>query len=442
MESYDLVDFITGDLIKISEPELDKPVEYPHVKFKDAKSKPSLKVRGVQASLTQIRAAVLSFIKGNKMLPSAITHYLYILMTDIITDELEADWVSYTITIPKGTITPGHLVDLTLDDSTAWTDITTPELLDRQHDPYLLLCLMCMYRFAASHEKQREILAEKIKSMLSQARHDQFLPTMIQASNTNLPLMVSNPQLDFLVACLDMFFVRFPRNEFAGARFGTIITRYQGCSGYSNLVHFKKILGIENIHKAVEWFFSPQMRLEILQMTASPEQEWVQPHSYLPYMMCFRLSEKSPYSANNNPAIHTLTHIVGTLLGNVRSKNAILLGSVSMIPIAVNAAIIYLTHRHLVGLAIQFASKKSRDRLVKIKALTETYAGDLTSPKLEAQSAAEWFSAYEERDYKLEEGEIRAIQSAIQTIEEPRQGTIGHWVSRNFLPLLTNKSEE
>ncbi|QVG74763.1 nucleocapsid [Mononegavirales sp.] len=442
MTTRQLCDAITGKVLNIQEPEFEKPVEYPSDKFKVQGYKPSIKIRGINASLVQLRAGVFAFIKGDKVAPSCVTHYLYTIMKTVISDDMHEDWNSYSVSIPKGIVHPTDLAIIEVDKSTPWKDLPVPELLDEKADEYLMFTLVCMYRYMNAHEKQRDSLNERIKVFLSQTRVDNSHPTSLSASNTNISIIGSNPQIDFLMGCLDMFFVKFPKNPYAKLRFGTIVTRYQGCSGYSNLIHLKKIIGVPHLSYVIEWFFCPQILKEIEQMLSDHPEEWTVTNSYLPYMMSMLISERSPYSANNNPATHALVHLVGTLLGSGRSRNAIFPDNIGCIPIAVNAAVIFFAHKHMIGLRPLYVTPETRANLQATKTSIERMDYDMDSEKLVAETPLEWYEIFKSRDFKFESEEIKEIDTILSKIEEPRSGTAAEWASKNLVSMLSSSAQK
>ncbi|AJG39203.1 nucleocapsid [Wuhan Louse Fly Virus 9] len=441
MSEVKICDFETGDIVEVQEPEFAKTVEYPKDKFIDENSKPQQKIRGIKGDLTQLRSGVFAFIKGERVAPSCISNYIYEMMSKVIQDTLYEDWVSYTIKIPKGKVHPSNLVSMTIDRSTPWNDLIQPEPLDDSADEYLLLSLMCMYRFVHAHEKQREYLVEKIKTLLTQVKVENNHPVIISSSNANLVSLLANSQIDFMAAALDMFLEKFPKNQYARIRFGTIITRYQGCSGYANLSYFKNVLGLPHIGNTLEWFFCTQIKKEVKQMVLSSKEEWATPHSYLPYMMALQLSQKSPFSANNNPSTHMLIHLVGTLLGSNRSRNAILVENISYIPVVVNSVIVFLAHKGMTGLSIQYASVQTREAVRRAKERIETLGIDTGSEKMSAESPMEWFDMFKLRNFRFTSEEIQEVASIVSKIEEPRSNTIGEWASKNLVSLLSKLVE-
>nr|QED42919.1 putative CP [Entomophthora narnavirus F] len=423
-ENTQIVDFDTETVINIDNPEFQRSTDYPSAKFTNADSKPTMKIHGVKESdMEYLRSATYAFLSGNKIAPAVITHYMYELMNTIITAELTEPWTSYTITIPVGKIKPLDLVHATLSAEAEKIPVVAPIPFGVEDDEYLLLLLMSWYRYAHAHDKHKETISGRGSALLAQAKRETTWSDKLSTSNTNLIHLQGNAVLDFLTSCLDMFLEKFPAHQFAKARFKSIITRYQGCSGYANLAYMGKLLGVEQISYCTEWFFAAQIKNEITQMVVKQKEEWTVKNSYLPYMMCMRLSEKSPFSATNNPILHFLIHTVGTLLGSPRSQNAIMVEGVD-IPIIVNAVIIFLAHKQNVDLRVIYMNKK--DKLALKEVLKKRSQDNDDDSKLD--TPYKWLEFYRMKDFSFAPEDIKCIELALERIQDVREKTVGEWL--------------
>lgn len=417
----DIIDREKRDIIT---PDFFRAVDYPSAKFIRDGWKPELKLHTAEITDMQaLRGYTYAFAQGGKVGPSIVAQYLYTMMKDKIKDELTEVWTSYKVTLPVGTVRPIDLIAVTVDESLTPPTIASPTSLSDDDDDYLMLLIMCMYRHAHAHEKHKEIIASRANGLLVQAKKDISLMDKIAGVNPNSVHLMGNATIDMLVACIDMFLEKFPSHPFSKARFGSIVTRFQGCSGYSNLSYLARLLGKETIGDAAEWFFATQFRLEIKQMVATSREEWDKKNSYLPYMMCLRLSDKSPFSATNNPALHLLIHTVGTLLGAQRSQHAIMVENISVLPIIVNAAIIFLGHKQSVELRPIFMQRGAMENYFqKQREHAEMVEEDGDETEV-LDTPLKWILHFQERRFLFSRNELNSIHMALEKINEPRAGT-------------------
>lgn len=91
----------------------------------------------------------------------------------------------------------------------------------------------------------------------------------------------------------------------------------------------------------MQWVFSVEVSMEIDKIMQVVKDEFVQKDSNFPYGIGLGLIKKSAYSASVNQRTHILVHLTGSLMGEQRSVNAILLNSAGLTPLVINAAIMY-----------------------------------------------------------------------------------------------------
>lgn len=157
-------------------------------------------------------------------------------------------------------------------------------------------------------------------------------------------------------------------------------------------------------------------------------------------MIGLRLSEKSPFSAASNPSIHLLVHIVGSLFGVPRSKNAIMVEHTTLAPLSVNAAIIFIANRHNINLDMMFGGSRDKARNLAMKKSTAT-AGKVKPIEIPGgqlpEDALGWLNLYRNRQFKFSEAELSCLEDAAKKITDYREGTVGEWVAGHFIGLLT-----
>ncbi|CAN8016386.1 unnamed protein product [Ixodes persulcatus] len=123
-----------------------------------------------------------------------------------------------------------------------------------------------------------------------------------------------------MVAAIDMFLYRFPTNQYATVRVGTMASRYKDCSVFTSLCSTVSAVSIP-VEELYRWIYVREVAKEAFEMLQDSE-EMDDEYSYAAYLSDLKLVTKSPYSAVANPRLHSWLHCLGSLLLAERSLNA------------------------------------------------------------------------------------------------------------------------
>lgn len=166
------------------------------------------------------------------------------------------------------------------------------------------------------------------------------------------------------LAGLDMFLNKFIKNQYARARVGTIVTRYRDCSALLTLSFITDMVGFGAIDFS-RWMFVPELSNQYNRIMMCG-QDISNEFSYMPYMTCMRLSEKSPYSATVNSAMHLFSHAIGSAMMLTRSINAAFIPCNNQQGVLENAILFFYAQRKTLGYTPQFYTAEEKPEVDKI----------------------------------------------------------------------------
>ena len=135
--------------------------------------------------------------------------------------------------------------------------------------------------------------------------------------------VTDDENLQTIIAGLDMYLMKFPKSSYKLLRMGTIVMRLKDMGAWSALKSMYSYVGDDAMKEDTifRWLFSAGIGEE-LQNLIEDTQETDQADSYYPYARAMNLIPASFAAVSNNPNLHLIVHIVGTLKGNMRSGNA------------------------------------------------------------------------------------------------------------------------
>lgn len=272
----------------------------------------------------------------------------------------------------------------------------------------------------------------------------------------------SDEEIIKCLAGLDMFLNKFIKNPYARARVGTIVTRYRDCSALLTLSFITDMVGFGAIDFS-RWLFVPELSNQYNRIMMCG-QDVSNEFSYMPYMTCMKLSEKSPYSATVNSAMHLFAHAIGSAMMLTRSINAAFIPCNNQQGVLENAILFFYAQRKTLGYTPQFysASEKGEvDKILKRLADISRAVGSTADPSGERETAegSEGFASPSQivvelakepptRDglawykwiveYKCQTPpEITdLVYTRLSSIKTPREGTIGDQLSRTAIAEL------
>lgn len=431
----------------IAEPEFLKTFDYPSKKLEELGGKPPLHLSfSTDSSLDTARVWAYAFIAGSEIGPGVVLEYLYHLYLTI-NENLSTPWTSYKIVIGEKDVGPLDLLNIKISkDVKPAPTIDNPMTLTAEDDLYMLIIIMGLYRYSKCHPRQQPSISTKIESLAGQFRSSSKLIINVDMCGKSGLLLSDNNEFEMLASALDMFLNKFPNHKFARARIGTIVFRYSGCSAFADLSFLAKTIGAEQTYSVVWWFFSDSLDKEVTRMLLTSEEETGARNSYFPYMMGFKLCDSCPYSASNNPSVHLITHIVGSLFAIPRSINAIMIDHSAPVTLSVNAAIIFCAQKGLTNLEQRFASPEAAQAIrerERDRARLEAEQGDLDLGSIDLQSQLkdpdDWLIYYKSRNWVFGYMEYQNIKRAVESIPATREGSIGEWVKNQFLLQLKHE---
>lgn len=414
--------------------EMNKNVEYPSNYFTDDRKLPVLKIQlSKDSDLKTARSWVLAFISGEKIGPGVAVEYLFHLMSTV-KGELKKPWITYKNIIVVGEIDPLSLITVKTEATQKPVLLANPQILDEKYDIYLLIMIMGLYRYANTHVQHQSAVATRIESVVAPYVPSTDCVTNLDITNANQNYIKDNTEFRALASAMDMFLERFPSNKYSKSRIGSIILRYQGCSGFADLQFFASMLNKIPVAEALVWFFSTPLKMEVRQMLGVKEDFGVN-HSYFPYMLGLGLSEKSPFSVASNPSVHMLTHTLGSLMGVPRSVNAIMTDHSALAPIVLNAAIIFIANKRLIHIRAIYYSHEDGQKVMtrKIKDAERRKKENQDGANLTQCSPAEVLSQYIDNGFRFSKTNYKLMKDCVDNLTEVRTGTIGEWVSKYFM---------
>lgn len=135
--------------------------------------------------------------------------------------------------------------------------------------------------------------------------------------------ITEDENLQTIIAGVDMYLMKNVNSRYKLLRMGTISMRLKDMGAWSSLKSMYSYVGDDSRTQDIvfRWLFSASVGAE-LQGLIEPTQETDKLDSYYPYARAMNLIPSSYASVANNPNMHLIVHIIGTLRGNMRSGNA------------------------------------------------------------------------------------------------------------------------
>ena len=135
--------------------------------------------------------------------------------------------------------------------------------------------------------------------------------------------VTDDENLQTVIAGLDMYLMKFPKSTWKILRMGTMVMRLKDMGAWSAIKSMYSYVGDDarTEDTIFRWLFSAGIGKE-LQNLIEATQETDKIDSYYPYARSMNLIPSSYASVANNPNLHLIVHVIGTLKGNARSGNA------------------------------------------------------------------------------------------------------------------------
>ncbi|AGY14294.1 nucleocapsid [Fikirini virus] len=406
--------------VKLTLPQESTPVQYASKWFEVNKDqKPTLTVGHKNTSKLNLLQYAARALETGTLTAEAATAVLYKVFLDE-KHQLLQEWTSFGVQIapPKVDVTPWDLVKIVEKD----TNLPNNELnqtITEDDQNWIAFYICFLYRFSrATHTDYKDQLysraIEHVKNISSNTH-------IIQpGALTQMKNIILHPQYNMAIACIDMYFNKFKTSPRAMVRYGTLPSRFKDCSALTTLNQVTRMIGV-SIEQFMLWVFSNRMADELDQMAKEGE-ELDKGDSYVAYMRELGLSDRSPYSTQANPSFSLFCHIVGTLLGSKRSKNAKMGLEVDTVNSMLNAkvAAYVLGTRPSFELAYNTVLPPP-DEKEKVDELPHGPIPTGTDPE-------EWFSYLSEYGFQLPEEIERWVRARVNLITDTRDGTVGKYV--------------
>ncbi|AEI17641.1 nucleoprotein [Obodhiang virus] len=422
---------INQKAIRPAKPSDSTTPQYPSEFFdKNNYQRPTVRVTQGGYKIQELREILSNGILQDDINPHHVVRYMELIMEGI-TDTLDDDWTSFGVKIGKKgeKITPLSLLNIMIEeddliDGKRNNDVT------KKDDKWIMLIITSYYRFAFSQNpNHRSNLITKLNLQLRTFLKDP--PTIVDNMGLFASL-ISNVNFNKLISALDMFLNRFKNNDWSFLRFGTIASRYKDCSALMSLSHVCEVTGMK-IEEFMDWIFVYSTGEDMIKLMREGN-EIDDPLSYMPYTMSMGLSMKSPYSSINCPSIYSFIHMLGSLLGSERSRNARMVSENNIVNLKMNAGVVSYVKSHRASMIKAFISNEVKDQWYDNEGneaddKTDDESDDELDGMPKGDNPVEWFMFLESRHFELPD-EIKSFMNReAKKITNPRSGTIGKFVS-------------
>ncbi|CAN8006391.1 unnamed protein product [Ixodes pacificus] len=341
-------------------------------------------------------------------------------------EKLQEDWTSYGVRIGSkdDEITPWEIIDVqvstTVDPPAATTEPVTP-MSDRALFGYLVFVYRVLTIKDRGTVQYRNNVQGKLAAFLLTPPFSAPSADFSEAGGS-YSVWYSNHTYLGMIAALDMFFHRFPMNELAPARFGTMPSRFRDCAVQTALVQLMKTAGL-SLQELYLWIFVDVVAHDAVAIMKSGEEMHLA-HSYAPYLTDLRLVQKSPYSAASNCALHTWLHTLGSLLLSERSLNARHISDFHFDKIAQNVLLLAFARRGVDEFRISFVNNLAKAEEESRRCLwTDQYCQELGTPT--TRDPLQWYTFLASKQHQVPQEIYRHFHRLMEGLKNLREGTIG-----------------
>nr|QTJ62260.1 nucleocapsid [Bactrocera tryoni rhabdovirus 1] len=424
-ETYTLID---DSAVKITGKQIacEKKVEYPSAYFASISDKPFVHIYYRDTTLDVLRASIMEHMSPGSIEITQAIAYLYKLYSARKEKNVE-EWNSYNIKIADANtdIDPFVMLKVNLHPEKPVDPSTGSTARDSKIDLWLPYVLTSVFRTSrVVHETYRTLLIENITKQAVGLSEE--IGVSLESMATSYASWTNNPDYCKLMAALDMFYYRFPKSIYSNIRVGTITARYRECAALTNYQHLTKVVGSPTMGGLFEWVFNVAIKNDILRIFHGDE-ELDKEFSYFPYQVDFNLVQKSAYSASVNSALYVWGSIVCVLNKDLQSLNSRLLRFDSITDVVWNAKLLGYVKSNRVNTKVFFKKENTANpQIVSAPILTTT--GDMPT----GSNPIAWFNYMKGRNYVFPQECLDFFQSVKESIIEPREGTIGHYIKNTF----------
>lgn len=403
-------------------------VVYPSVWFADAtnvgaKPSVSIPVQSAARSLALLRTSIYNRILQHSLVLNEVLLYLELIFHENPSQATD-NWASFgrAICAPGAQVTIENLYNRV--DVNDPFDIIDGAAVPASQDLWMTMYLTSIYRICGiENATYRQHVVEVITDRI----HARGAP-----QNINMALVggtylgwATDKWYCAMIAIIDMFLAKFPKNALAESRIGTITSRHRDCSAWMDLSFLCSILDAD-ISQVAAWLWSKGLGENFKALIKAGE-EVDQIDSYMPYLTDLSLSPKSPYSAAVNPHIHFWVHIIGICLGVARSQNARVVGTINVAGLAAMGMVCGYAYRQRTEAVQQFtetgipAAGPEDDDDIMVDDEDEQVALP------ESLDGEDWFVWYQDANFELRPQVQDVIKGIWSRLQETRAGTVGQY---------------
>ncbi|UOX72914.1 nucleocapsid protein [Wenzhou Rhinolophus pusillus ledantevirus 1] len=409
--------------IALTLPQESTELTYPSQWFKKhPNKKPPIRIGLKDANLDNLYGAIAHcFDEGNLTAELAVAGLYHVFKDQ--KHKLSSKWESFGVTIGEADeeVTPWSIVDVELLE-TKLGNVSVKAGITQADANWIVFYLCFIYRYTrANHPEYKDQLYARANEHVKNI-NEKAIPINLGQLNKMRNLLLNDSYIK-AIACIDMFYFKFKQSELTGVRFGTLSTRFKDCSALTTLNYITQVTGL-SISKFILWVFSARMADEIARL-ATPNEELEKSDSYAAYMRELGLSDRSPYSTQANPAFSLFCHVVGTLLGSKRSKNAKMGAEVDTVNTVINAKIVAYVLSNRADLTVEFSTvKPEAPRDDKQDQMKVTEIGEIP----ESQDPEEWFAYLSSMGFKIPQEIEIWVRQRVNNLTDLRDGSVGKFL--------------
>ncbi|CAH17544.1 nucleocapsid protein [Isfahan virus] len=308
----------TGSSVLAVLPANEDPVEFPGDYFLQNPGKIRVCINR-KLDVATLRQYVYEGLKNGDVHVCHINSYLYQVLKDT-RDEAQSDWISFGVSLAvKGGIVSVFDTLMIEDYRGEAPDGRKCDGRTIDDDKWLPMLILGLYRVSrATQEDYKKSLLQKLYAQCK-LRSPQA-EELVEDAAEFYEVWSNDSNFLKLVAAIDMFFHKFKNHADAGLRWGTIVSRFKDCAALATLSHVQKVTGL-SIKEVFTWVLNKSVEDELCRMMKE-RQEVDKADSYMPYLIDFGISTKSPYSSVKNPCFHFWGQLTALLVHSHRAKNA------------------------------------------------------------------------------------------------------------------------
>ncbi|UAU42839.1 nucleoprotein [Boteke virus] len=393
----------------------DKP-EYPSDALKNKKAI-KLYIPKFESTFEALAKAIKAGIKNQDLSCDGAKVYLFEFY-ERITETCEENWVSFGRMIGEKDkdVSPFSPVDVIRKGE---YKSTASEPTTENDYEWLAIYLLIQYRIvrAANQEYKTKIAAagdRVLKSLCNDAYQ-------IEVSWGTTEQWINDLNYCKIIACIDMFFYKFKKNDHAICRIATITSRYRDGAALLSLNHLRNLCN-GDLSLGLMWIFNPSVALELEQI-AREGQEIDNNFSLTPYIIDLQICRLSPYSTTHNPGLHLFIHAAGTFMLKRRSIDARILDCPGETSIIQNAGVLSFVLYSKMDWKLIYGDENEQigDTIQAPIASSSKTSDDHPG----GRSPSDWFKWMKKREFKLPSTITNFMKSQADKITNPRPETIG-----------------